>query len=510
MFQLRDYQQDLVTRARSSFQYGYKAPCIVSPCGSGKSVVISEIARLTINKGGRVLFLVHRKELIDQIQETFEQHGVNMDFVEFGMVQTVVKRLDKTAKPSLIITDESHHGLASSYRKIYDHFSDVLRLSFTATPIRLDGSGLKEVNDILIEGVSVSWLIENKCLSPFRCFSIESLDRSHLKKKHTGDFSNDSITLEFERNKNIIGDIIEHYRKLADGTQAIAYCHSIEFSKKVEEMFSEEGIPAAHIDGTTPKNERNDIIQSFRDKKIQVLCNVDLIGEGFDVPDCSTVILLRPTQSLSLHIQQCMRGMRYKEGKTSIIIDHVGNIREHGLPDAKRVWSLDSKKKQKKAKEEDDVSIQTCEECFSSYPAEEGNTCPYCGHVHEVERKDKEYVRNAELVEVNSERHRFNVGDRVSYEWVYPERYPGTVIRVKENHLIVKMDEEWHRGNDKDVNVMAPFEEWKLIEPAFTLDLRSLEDCKSMSELYDLAKSKGFKPGWAWYQGKRLGLINKK
>lgn len=447
MFELREYQQDLVKRARKAFVDGYKSPCIVSPCGSGKSVVISEIARLTTIKTGRVLFLVHRKELIDQIKETFEKNEVDMNLVEFGMVQTVVRILDKIKKPSLIITDESHHGLATSYRKIYDYFHDVPRLGFTATPVRLDGSGLKEVNDILIEGVSVEWLIQNHCLSPYRCFSIDSLDRSHLTKKRTGDFSNQSITLEFDRNKDIIGDIITHYRKLADGTQAIAYCHSIEFSQKVEEMFSNDGIPSAHIDGTTPKTERDDIIRKFRDKEIQILCNVDLIGEGFDVPDCSTVILLRPTQSLSLHIQQCMRGMRYKEGKTSTIIDHVGNIREHGLPDTKRVWSLESKKK--KNREQGEEHIRICESCYSAYPTTEGNTCPYCGHVHEVERKEKEYVPNAELVEVKKE------------------------------------------------------------DFFFIFDGRNPEDCKSMAELYELAKNRNYKKGWAWHQGKRLGLINK-
>ncbi|MDU3375533.1 MAG: DEAD/DEAH box helicase family protein, partial [Enterococcus casseliflavus] len=154
-FELYDYQEDLIKRARESFINGYRAPCIVSPCGSGKSVVIAEIARKTTLKGNHVLFLVHRKELIDQIKSTFETHGVDMRFVVFGMVQTIVRKLGKIKKPKLIITDENHHSLASSYKKIYEYYSDVQRIGFTATPVRLNGSGLGDVNDLLIEGVSV-------------------------------------------------------------------------------------------------------------------------------------------------------------------------------------------------------------------------------------------------------------------------------------------------------------------------------------------------------------------
>ena len=115
--------------------------------------------------------------------------------------------------------------------------------------------------------------------------------------------------------KTIYGDAIKHYKQLADGEHAIAYCHSVEASKRVAYEFQQEGINAIHLDAKTPKQERDDIIQKFRDREIRILCNVDLIGEGFDVPDCSTVIMLRPTQSLSLYIQQSMRGMRYRPTK---------------------------------------------------------------------------------------------------------------------------------------------------------------------------------------------------
>lgn len=343
MIKLRDYQQSYIDNVRKAYIDGYKAPCVVAPCGAGKSIIIGSIAKQTADKGNRVLFLVHRKELCEQIEETFAMVGVPRENYEIGMVQTIVRRLEKTVKPQLIITDENHHGLAASYRKIYDYFEGVPKLGFTATPIRLNGTGLGDINDILIEEVDAKWLIENNFLAPYKYYAPKLIDTELLKLNSMREFSSTSINQAMEQ-KKIYGDVIKHYKELADGEQAIVYSHSVEASKTVAEEFKAAGYNAAHIDGKTAKVERDQIINDFRDREIQILTNVDIIGEGFDVPDCSTVIMLRPTQSLSLFIQQSMRGMRYREGKTAIIIDHVDNVRRHGLPDTPRQWSLKSRK----------------------------------------------------------------------------------------------------------------------------------------------------------------------
>jgi len=445
MFTLHDYQQTLVDKTKQAYKEGYKSPCVVAPCGSGKSVIISDIARMTTLKGNRVLFLVHRKELIDQIKETFTKNSVDLKFVEFGMVQTVVRRLDKTSKPKLIIVDENHHSLAKSYRKIFDYFSDVPRLGFTATPIRLNGSGLGDINDILIEEVDAKWLIENEYLSPYKYYAPKLIDTESLKLNSLREFSNSSIDKAMQGN-TIYGDAIKHYKQLAEGEQAIAYCHSVETSKHTAEQFNNAGVPSAHIDGKTPKEDRDNIIEKFRKGEIKLLSNVDIIGEGFDVPDCSTVIMLRPTQSLSLFIQQAMRGMRYRPGKTSIIIDHVDNVRRHGLPDAERYWSLQGIKK---TESESEIKVTECVNCFSVYLSKE-KKCPECGHVPEVEeRLDYEIDEDAELEEVDE----------------------------------LEITEE------------------------IKLDFREPEDCKSVEELYDLARNRQYKPGWAYVQAKRLGML---
>lgn len=450
MIQLYDYQQDLVDRARKAYHDGYHAPCIVSPCGSGKSVMVAEIAKLTTQKGNRVLFLVHRKELIDQIRGTFRAIGVDGLMVDFGMVQTVVRRLDRMHRPGLIITDENHHGLAGSYRKIYDFFSDVPRLGFTATPVRLNGGGLGDVNDLLIEGVSVRWLIEHHRLAPYEYYAPKLIDTDALKKASTGDYTKQSMDNAVK--STIYGDVIKHYRDLAEGEQAIAYCHSIEASLHTASVFNANGYPAAHIDAKTPKDERSAIVQKFREGEIKVLCNVDLIGEGFDVPDCSTVIMLRPTKSLSLFIQQSMRGMRYKPGKKSIIIDHVGNVNSFGLPDMEREWSLKTKKK---TNTDSDISVVQCVKCFGAYARPQGdNVCPYCGHVQPVEeRKSKMDVdESAELV------------------------------KVGETKVVLDLEKAKYFNMTED-------------------------EAESVGDLYKIAKAKGFKPGWAFMAAKRTGLL---
>lgn len=321
---------------------------------------------------------------------------VNMDFVELGMVQTIVRRLNKNPEPSLIIIDENHHVLANSYKKIIHHFSKAKVVGFTATPVRINGGGLGDINDILIEKVNVKWLIENKFLASYKYYAPEIVQTETLNVKRTGEF--DMTGLDDQFNKRMIwGDVIKHYQKLADGEQAILYASSLYQSEKMATSFSTVGIPSAHIDGKTPKNIRDDIIKRFREGEIKVLCNLDLIGEGFDVPDCSTVIMLRPTQSLSLYIQQSMRGMRYKQGKTAIIIDHVGNVKRFGLPDIERTWSLAPRKGSNSTKAEAPVKI--CKECFMTV-SQTAKKCEHCGHEFKVEVKPTQIDEGAELQEI--------------------------------------------------------------------------------------------------------------
>lgn len=383
----------MIDQVRQAYSEGYRAPCLVAPCGAGKSVMVAEVARRTTAKGNRVLFLVHRRELCEQIDGTFRDWGVDMRLCRIGMVQTIARRLPKIKAPALIITDENHHAPARSYKKIFEHFPDAYRLGMTATPVRLNGSGLGDVNDKLVTGVSTKWLIENGYLAPFDYYSPSVADLTGLRSARGEYVASD---VEERMNKQSIhGDVIRYYRQLAAGQKAIVYCASIAHSKAVADRFCGAGIWAEHIDGGTPPKERAHIIGEFRAGRVEVLCNVDLISEGFDVPDCGASILLRPTKSLTLYIQQAMRCMRYQPGKRAVIIDHVGNYARFGLPDMDREWSLETKKRGKGRKEENRIKVRQCPECF--YTHEHGPACPACGYQYPIQQRTVQEIKEAKL-----------------------------------------------------------------------------------------------------------------
>ena len=216
---LRMYQNDLIRQVYQAYREGYRRPCIVLGCGGGKSVIVADMARRTTQKGNRVLFLVHQQELCQQIEETFRHWDVTMSLCQIQMVQTAVRRLKKLPEPSLIITDENHHCLAGSYRKIYQAFPSSYCVGVTATPIRLNGGGLGEVNDKLILGPSTQWLIENQFLAPYDYYAPKLFDPEFLRTKK-GEYALEDM----EFTKAIYGDVIQYYQKLAGGRKGICYC----------------------------------------------------------------------------------------------------------------------------------------------------------------------------------------------------------------------------------------------------------------------------------------------
>jgi len=274
-------------------------------------------------------------------------------------------------------------------------------------------------------------------------------DLSGLKRKGS-DYDTDSAS-EMLMKRAVFGDVIENYRKYADGLQTICYCSSIKHSEAMADEFQQAGINAVHFDGNTPTDERKRIIEDFRNKKIQILCNVDLISVGFDVPDCWCCILLRPTMSAALAIQQSGRELRPQPGKTAIILDHVGNYTRHGLPDDDREWSLDSNLKPKKEYGDDgNLFVRQCPECyftFKSGPA----ICPNCGAEVKKTRQEIENVKSFHMEEIKQPRRE------------------------------------------------------KAVEAVKNAD--SIDDCRNLSEIMVWCKQHGYKPGYGYYNAKRRGLI---
>ena len=451
MYKLHDYQTKLVNQARQKLSSGKKSVLIVSPAGSGKSVVIAEIARLALLKPkGQVMFTVHRKELVEQITQSFKANEVDLSRCTIMTVGKIAHRLDKLPKPTLIITDETHHSLAKTYKKIYEYYENVPRLGFTASPWRLSGKGLGDVYESMVEGPDVKWLIDNHYLAPYDYYSVKLIDDTALKRSSTGDYTNKSI--DDAVGKVIYGDVIKTYKEKVNGQKAIVYAHSIEFSKKVAQEFNEAGISAEHADSKTPAKEREKIMSDFKTGKIKVLCNVDLISEGFDVPDCTVVIMLRPTESLVLDIQQSMRCMRYKPNKKATIIDHVANYTRFGLPDTPRTWSLEGRDKKKKASGSD-VPIRTCPHCFAVISAAY-SICPICGQEIGVENKELKVDKTVKVEKIGKDFHFKTDYEKVRYSQMDPK------------------------------------------------------DATSFRDLQKIGKARGYKPGWSFFQAKVRGFVH--
>jgi superfamily II DNA or RNA helicase len=381
--------------------------------------MIAEIVRLATHKpNGFVLVMVHTTELKAQLRQSFERQDCNMDNICIASAIQVRNVLNgKTNRigyktPTLIVTDETHHSLAKSYTEVYNELANVPRLGFSATPWRLNGSSFKDVYGTLIQGKSVKWLIEHNSLAPFRYFSATIINKSKLKKR-SGEYTESSMDDALTDDKTkVFGNIVETYKDKAIGQQAILYAYSVESSVDISERFNEEGIVSEHIDGSMKAQDREAIIDRFRKGEIKVLCNYNIVSEGFDVPECSVTILARPTASLVLYLQQSMRSMRYQPGKTAIIIDHALNYQEHGFPNDDRDWEKSFNGGHKKSSSNEQVpGISECVECFAAFYREDAERvvisetetqiiCPMCGCVAETIIKSEQTEIEDEGIEI--------------------------------------------------------------------------------------------------------------
>ena len=350
--QLRDYQASLTSSIFDSLSHHQRVIAQL-PTGGGKTICFSYIANEFVQMGARVLVLAHRQELLTQAAGKLTaltgmpvgmvKAGVKPDYqsqIQVASVQSLVRRLDKLPAPDLIIVDEAHHATAKTYTKILDAYPKTFVLGVTATPTRCDGKGFDHLFNELICGPSVAELMKQGYLSPYRLFADANPMSTRGVRKQGGDYSVSDLARENDPIK-LSGNLVKSYRQHADGLKNIVFALNVEHSKAIVERYQSEGIPAAHLDGTSTDEERTKTLEAFRCGNIKVLSNVGLFGEGFDVPSIEAVQIARPTQSLALHLQMLGRGLRPAEGKShAVFIDHTGNWWNHGLPDEDREWSL--------------------------------------------------------------------------------------------------------------------------------------------------------------------------
>ncbi|NRO91512.1 putative DNA repair helicase RadD [Lactobacillus helveticus] len=423
---------------------------------------MAEIARRTTQNNNRVMFLIHRKEVLNQAVETFKNQGVDSDLLTAGMVQTLTRRVDKLPTPNVILVDEAHHALAKSYQRILNKFPKAIVLLFTATPHRTGQAQLDQIADDIIVGQSIHDLTDKGFLAPFRYFQPPNdFNSKLLKRSSTGDFTNESM--QQAMSTKIFGHIVKQYKRIASGMQAVVYTYSVDSAHKIAAEFNEAGISAREVDGTTPQQLRDLIVDKFRSQEIQILVNVNLFTEGVDLPNVDCVIMARPTASLALYLQFSMRCLNPRPGKTAIIIDHANNFKQFGYPDDDRDWKQaikSGKQKSKSLLKDPGLSIVTCDYCFAVVKASEvkDGKCPICGKpikVHEAKP-----VCDVDLVEASKEHQRL-------------------IKEIVKNNLLKEVAN------------------------------KTVSELHSLKELQAYAKLHGYKPGWSWYQAKRKGLITK-
>jgi superfamily II DNA or RNA helicase len=474
------------------------------PTGSGKTCVMAEIMRSLADRGRSALVLVHRRELIAQTSSKLTLAGVEHGIIAAGVqptdhpiqiasVQTLARRLARvSASPDLILIDEAHHATAGQWSAVLDHWPDALRLGVTATPVRLDGRGLSAVFDRLITGPSVADLVAARFLTRQTIYAPPVVADLLKLPERAGDFAAGQAADRMNR-PTVTGDAIDHFRRLAGNQRAIVFCCTVEHAENVAASFTAAGFAAATLLGSTAADLRDSTVQQFAAGTLQVLVTVDVVSEGFDIPAAGCAILLRPTASLGLYLQQVGRVLRPADGKdAAVILDHVGNVHRHGFPDDHRDWSLDDRLKRTGKGGSPAPSVRTCPECFAAFkPAP---VCPCCGAACAAPERELKQVEG-ELVELKRKTHQFKVGMKVGYASEPPiGRRVGpymveAVDNIPMNPNIIGLIDSSGDYHLESATRLCPW-------PSGKLSSRRGK-ARTLPELLAVAKERGYSPGWA-------------
>lgn len=417
MIRLRSYQQKMVDGLRASYNQGKRSPLLVLPTGGGKTFIFCYVAEKSKQKGNNILILVHRDELLRQASASLLKldvyHGLISpqytpnygEQVQVASVQTYVSRMDKISwKPDLIVPDEAHHGVAGTWARIFGFHPDARILGVTATPVRTDGRGLGDIFDDMIIGPTMRWLMDEGYLTDYKAYAPKiQADLSSITLNAAGDYNDRALAAAMDK-PVITGDAVQHYKRICPGVPAVAFCSSIEHAKHVAESFREAGFDFRSLDGKMKPSDRAELIKMLGDGTIHGLTSCDIISEGTDIPVVTCAILLRPTQSEGLFLQQVGRALRpvynkhcklntqeerlhaiaTSEKKEAIILDCVGNLMRHGLPDDDRGWQLDQTQRRitEASATPDEDKMKQCPECYAAHrPCPK---CPNCGFVYVI------------------------------------------------------------------------------------------------------------------------------
>jgi superfamily II DNA or RNA helicase len=352
-FTLRPYQADLIARASAVLEKR-QAPLVVLPTGGGKTALIAEIVRLNRATGRRSVVICHRREILQQLAAAITRHtGEAPQLVEAGskpdwsawvtvaMVPTIARRLGQLPTGGMLLADEAHHMGSPSWGKVRDALAPELMIGFTATPIRPDGRGLGEAGfDVLIEGPSPRWLMEQGHLTHYDLFAAAQINVEGVRIKR-GDYDTGELQ---RRVVGLAGSVVADWLRLnTSRLPTICVGVTVAHAEELAAAFQAAGIVAVAVDGKTPTAERDRIFAAFRAGEITVLCACAVVDEGLDCPEAGCLQLVRPTRSLRLLRQLQGRVLRPSPGKEkALLIDHGPSWRELPPPCEEIAWSLDA------------------------------------------------------------------------------------------------------------------------------------------------------------------------
>lgn len=422
---LRDYQSAIVDRVRGAYRAGQRAPLVVLATGGGKTTIFAHIATSAAGRGKRVWIICHRTELVRQIAETLARFGCALRIIApaatmeqcppcdpaalvvVASVQSLALRANTEPAPDLIVCDEAHHAVdGNTWGRVLAAHPGAHRLLVTATPQRTDGIGLGVgvggFVDVMIEGPTMRELQTAGHLCEYVLYGPPVVADLSGVKRLGGDYQRGQLAEAMDK-PAIYGDAVAHYQRCAGGMLAVAFCASLAHAGRTRDAFAAAGVASAVIDGQMLPRDRAGLLADFAARRVQVLCSVDLIGEGLDIPGIEAAIWLRATESVVVWLQGCGRALRPAPGKVrAVILDHVGNWRRHGAPNGDREWSLDGKRRVRGGVAEDAVlAVRQCPACYAIH--EPAPACPVCGHVEPVAARRAVRVVSADLAEVDAD-----------------------------------------------------------------------------------------------------------
>jgi superfamily II DNA or RNA helicase len=421
--ELRDYQLDVVRGVESKIAAGLRRLCLVAPTGSGKTVIAAALIAKARDRRECILFIAHRRELIEQASRKLHDAGIDHGIIQAGFparpgervqvasIQTLHARAVRTRKidlppANLVIIDECHHVRADSYMRLVTAYPDAIVLGLTATPCRVDGRGLGNVFQALVECPSVAELTADRYLVTSRIYAPVRVDLKGIRVER-GDYVETQLAERMNTAK-LVGDFVSHWHRLGQGRRTVVFTVNVAHSVHVRDEFRRSEVLAEHIDGTTPLEERKRILAGLAAGTVDVVSNFAVLTEGWDRPEASCLVLARPTKSLGLYRQMVGRVLRPAAGKIdALILDHSGAVFLHGFPDDEIVWALHKDRRAEntshsaRGQNSHSPTLTTCPEC--SAVRLEGKPCPACGW-HPVKKPKSVEVANGELGEVDRAR----------------------------------------------------------------------------------------------------------